>query len=59
VRGEHDLGLLVQGVVQGGEYGADAGIFGDVLVVVERYVEVHAHEDLFAGQVVDFVDVAD
>jgi len=48
---------LVEGVVDGGEDGADPGVLGYVLVVVERHVEVHPHEQLLAGQVLDFIDV--
>ena len=42
--GEDDLGALLEEVLDGGDGGADAGVVGDVLVVVERHVEVGPHE---------------
>ncbi|GJM88961.1 hypothetical protein PR202_ga05548 [Eleusine coracana subsp. coracana] len=45
VAGEDDLGAVADEVLDGGDGGADAGVIGDVLVVVERHVEVGAHED--------------
>jgi len=45
VAGEDDLGALADEVLDGGDGGADAGVVGDVLVLVERHVEVGAHED--------------
>lgn len=42
--GEDDLGTVLDKVLDGGDGGADTGVVGDVLVVVERDVEVGAHE---------------
>lgn len=46
VAGEDDLGALLEEELDGGDGGADAGVIGDLLGVVERDVEVGAHEHL-------------
>lgn len=42
--GEDDLGAVAEEVLDGGDGGADTGVIGDVLAVVERHVEVGPHE---------------
>ena len=49
--GEDDLGAVAEEVLDGGDGGADAGVVGDVLVVVERHVEVGPHEHALALEV--------
>lgn len=49
--GEDDLGAVGEEVLDGGDGGADAGVVGDVLVVVERHVEVGPHEHALALEV--------
>ena len=50
VRAEDDLGLVAEGVFDGGESFADAGVVGDD-AVLQRDVEVDADEDALVGQV--------
>jgi hypothetical protein len=45
VAGEDDLGAVADEVLDGGDGSANTGVVGDVLVVVERHVEVRAHQD--------------
>ncbi len=46
MRGEDELGLVAEGVLDGGEGRADAVVVGDFrTVVAEGHVEVNAHED--------------
>lgn len=54
--GEDDSGAILDQVLDGGDGGADPGVIGDVLVVVERHIKVGPHEHLLplqggAGQV--------
>jgi hypothetical protein len=51
VRGEHDLRLVRDGVLDGGERRADARVVRDLPLRVERHVEVDADEDALAGEV--------
>lgn len=51
VTGEDDLGALLEEELDGGDGGADAGVIGDLLGVVERDVEVGAHEHLLPLQI--------
>ena len=51
VAGEDDLGALLEEELDGGDGGADAGVIGDLLGVVERDVEVSAHEHLLPLQI--------
>ena len=51
VTGEDDPGAVVNEVLDGWDGGADAGIVGDVLAVVEGHVEVGAHEHAFPLEV--------
>ena len=51
VAGEDDLGALLEEELDGGDGGADAGVIGDLLGVVERDVEVGAHEHLLPLQI--------
>jgi hypothetical protein len=51
VAGEDDLGALLEEELDGGHGGADAGIVGDLLGVVERHVEVGADEHLLPLQI--------
>jgi hypothetical protein len=44
-------GGAVEGVLDGRDRGADAGVFGDVAGVVLGHVEVGADEDALAGDV--------
>ena len=46
--GQQDLGALVQQVLQGGDGSADAGVVGDVLLLVQGHVEVRTHEHALA-----------
>lgn len=48
---EDDFGAVLDEVLDGGNGGADSGVVGDVLVVVERDVEVGPHEHLLSFQV--------
>ena len=50
VRAEDDLGLVAEGVLDGGEGLADAGVVGDD-AVLEGDVEVDADEDALVGEV--------
>ena len=46
VRGEDDLGVVAQGVLDGGQRGDDARVVGDFLAVFrERHVKVDANEN--------------
>lgn len=51
VAGEDDLGALLEEELDGGDGGADAGVVGDLLGIVERDVEVGAHEHLLPLQI--------
>ena len=52
VRGQDDLGLVAEGVFDGGQRGHDAGVVGDGRAVFsERHVEVDADEDPLVGQI--------
>jgi hypothetical protein len=51
VASEDDLGALLEEELDGGDGGADAGVIGDLLGVVERDVEVGAHEHLLPLQI--------
>jgi hypothetical protein len=52
VRGQDDLGLVLEGVDDGGQRGHDAGVVGDGRAVFsERHVEVDADEDPLVGQI--------
>ena len=51
VAGEDDLGALLEEELDGGDGRADAGVVGDLLGVVERHVEVGAHEHLLPLQI--------
>lgn len=42
MRGQEHLGAVVDEVLEGGDRGADAGVVGDLEVLVERDVEVGA-----------------
>mmetsp|Transcript_11079 Transcript_11079/g.26960 ORF Transcript_11079/g.26960 Transcript_11079/m.26960 type:complete len:493 (+) Transcript_11079:174-1652(+) len=44
VGGDHHLGAHLDEVLEGGDGGADAGVVGDLHVLVEGHVEVAAHE---------------
>lgn len=48
---EDDFGAVLDEVFDGGNGGADSGVVSDVLVVVERDVEVRPHEHLLSFQV--------
>lgn len=48
---EDDFGAVFDEVFDGGNGGADSGVVSDVLVVVERDVEVCPHEHLLSFQV--------
>ena len=50
VRAEDDLGLVAEGVLDGGEGLADAGVVGDD-AVLEGDVEVDADEDALVGEI--------
>lgn len=49
--GEDDPGAIVNEVLDGWDGGADAGVVGDVLAVVEGHVEVGAQEHAFPLEV--------
>lgn len=49
--GEDDPGAVANEVLDGWDGGADAGVIGDVLAVVEGNVEVGAHEHAFPLEV--------
>jgi len=51
VRGEQDLGPVIQQVLQSGHGGTDTGIVSDVEVLVERHVEIGAHKHALALEV--------
>ena len=52
VRGQDDLGLVAQGVNNGGQRGHDAGVVGNGRAVLgQRHVEVDADEDPLVGQI--------
>jgi len=51
VAGEDDLGALLEEELDGGDGRADASVVGDLLGVVERHVEVGAHEHLLPLQI--------
>ena len=52
VRGQNDLGMVAQGVDDGGQRGHDAGVVGDGRAVFgERHVEIDADEDPLVGQI--------
>ena len=51
VAGEDDLGTLIEEELDGGDGRADASVVGDLLGVVERHVEVGAHEHLLPLQI--------
>ncbi len=52
VRGQNDLGLVPEGVGDGGQRGHNAGVVGDGRAVFsERHVEIDADEDPFVGQI--------
>lgn len=58
MRGEEDLGAVVEQVLEGGDGRADAGVVRDVELLVEGHVEVSADEHALAlevglGQVAD------
>ena len=48
---------VAQNFLEGGEGAADAGVIGDVAVVVEGHVEVNADDGFFAFEIV-VVDVS-
>lgn len=48
--GEDDLGPILEQVLDGGHGGADAGVVGDVLVLVQRHVQIRAHQDALTLQ---------
>ena len=51
VRGQNDLGPMLERVFDGGQRGHDAGVVGDGRAVFgERHVEVDADEDALVGQ---------
>ena len=51
VRGEHEPRVLVAQLAQRRQRRPDAGVVGDVALLVERDVEVHADEHALAGDV--------
>jgi len=56
VRGEDHLRLVAEGVLDGGERFADAGVVGDLAAVFgERHIEINADEEVLVLQ----IDVAD
>ena len=51
MRGENDLGVVAQRVLDGGQRGDDAGVVGDGRAVFgERHVEIDADEDALVGE---------
>ena len=58
VGGDEDLGAVLDEVLDGGDGGADAGVVGDLEVLVEGHVEVAAHEHGLALEV-SLLEVAD
>ena len=52
VRSQNDLGLMPDGVDDGGQRGRDAGVVGDGRAVIsERHIEINADEDPLVGQI--------
>ncbi len=51
VGAQDDLGPLIHGTVDGGQRGADPGIVGDLMVVVERDVEVSPDDDALVAKI--------
>ena len=51
VGGDDDLGVFIEGVVDGGQYGTDSRVIGDVLVAVEGDVEVEPEQHPFPFQI--------
>ena len=50
MRAEDDFGSLIDGVVDGGKSGANAGVVGDdegAIIYIERNIEVNADEHAF------------
>ena len=52
VRGQDDLGLVLEGVDDGGQRGHDARVVGDGRAVFgERHIEIDADKDPLVGQI--------
>jgi hypothetical protein len=51
VRGENDLGLAAERVLDSGDGLADASVVGDGAIFGERHVEVDTDEDTLAGEI--------
>jgi hypothetical protein len=47
---EDEFRAAIEQVLDRGNHSLDAGIVGD-LTVLERHVEIHAHQDFFGGDV--------
>jgi hypothetical protein len=44
MRRQDDLGIAFQTIIYGGQHGPDAGVVGNVAVLVQRDVEIHPDE---------------
>src|SRR5439155_18785238 len=51
VGAQDDLGPLIHGAVDGGQRGADPGIVGDLMIVVERDIEVSPDDDALIAKI--------
>ena len=54
MRHQNDAGPVVPQILDGGQALADAGVvsdYGCARLMVQRHVEVHAHEDALAGEI--------
>jgi len=47
MRTDDDLGVFIQGVVEGGQHPADSDIVGDVQLFIQGHVEINADEHFF------------
>ena len=52
---EDDASTCIGEMLDGWDRALNAAVIGDVAVIVERHIEVDAHEDTFPGR----VDIAD
>lgn len=49
--GEDDLSTILDQKLDGGNSGSDSSVVSDILVVIERYIEISSDEDLLPFQI--------